>query len=128
MSALSHYRRLLKTTRVLFHGDNLALVKSHQELRSKFEASRNVTNPEEIAELLEMCKDANSFMRNNVVQATKTKRGTWAIDMKDPNVDNTNGPAKLSSHVLMDPMHPQEALDKMHRPPIEIITTKKNKD
>ncbi|KAH9258859.1 hypothetical protein BASA82_000362 [Batrachochytrium salamandrivorans] len=116
MAGLVWYRTLLRTTRELFKGDQLALIKSHQELRSKFEQSRHLTDQEQINELFEMCEDANKFMRNNVVQATKTERGNWAVDIKDPNVDNTN-PSSRSAHVLMEPIHPQEALDRMNQPP-----------
>lgn len=117
MAGLVWYRTLLRSTRELFKGDALALVKSHQELRSKFEQSRHLTDQEQIRELFEMCDDANKFMRNNVVQATRTERGNWAVDIKDPNVDNTlPNPPPRSAHVLMEPIHPQEALDRMHQP------------
>jgi hypothetical protein len=108
MTSLGWYRTLLKTSRVAFKGDSLALSKSREELRTRFEQSRFVTDKAQLEELFEVCSDANTFLRQNVVQATKTSRGNWAVDLKDPNVPHGHGEG---THIDFEAHHPSEVLN-----------------
>ena len=49
--ALSGFRRLLKTSLKAFKGDDLAIVKAREQLRSEFLRNKDVTDKKQLSEL-----------------------------------------------------------------------------
>jgi len=91
------YLRLLRASAALFKGDAFALKSARTELRSHFEAHRAERDPRRVAALLGDAKDALDFMQNNLVQATRTQRGTYAVELKPQNAE-------------FAPKHPSDAI------------------
>jgi complex III assembly factor LYRM7 len=83
--ALTGYRRLLRATKQVFSEDKYALIQSRIQLRQAFEASKNETNMEKIKQAIADIDEAEDFLRNNIVQARRTERGTYAMTLKPPH-------------------------------------------
>jgi len=93
------YLRLLRASAALFKRDAFALKSARAELRSHFEAHRAERDSRRVAALLADAKDALDFMQNNLVQATRTQRGTYAVELK-PGVQGNEFAPKHPSDVM----------------------------
>eukprot|EP00959_Pyramimonas_sp_CCMP1952_P422623 8853328-Pyramimonas_sp.AAC.2 len=76
-SAVSAYRGLLRATRVAFKEDSFMLTEARKEIRSKFEASRLVTNTEVINQQLAEAEEAAVFIKDFVVQGVLNEEGNF---------------------------------------------------
>ena len=98
------YRRVLRAARDVFRGDELALRESRRALREEFEKTRGERDPERIGQALRNADEAEDFLRNHLVQARRTKRGSYAVQLKAP-------PAG-AAHVDLEPVHDPDAAPK----------------
>jgi Complex 1 protein (LYR family) len=118
-TALQAYRNLLRVTRDLFRADHVALRQSRAEIRSNFEKSKEVKDLQEIRKLVQDALEAEEFIKRNLVQARLTKRGTYAVTLKDPDA----GLKKAKDDVIeFQPIPPQVAMEatKDKSPPIVV--------
>lgn len=97
-TSLLGYRKLLKTSRNLFRGDVQALKQSHLMLRQEFEKSRGESDLAKIAELHKNIEEAVDFMQNNLIQAKRTNKGNYAIEL--PSEPRPEYDAKPVTEVL----------------------------
>ena len=72
--AIGLYKRLLRTSRKTFDGDNVAIAAARDETRRRFKAAAQETEPAKIDEGLKMGDEIVSVLRQNVVQ------GKWRQD------------------------------------------------
>ncbi|VVT49757.1 uncharacterized protein SAPINGB_P002428 [Magnusiomyces paraingens] len=76
-AVLQSYRNLLRSCKYLFANDVPRLTAALAEIRTRFHSDKSLSEPEEIAEKLQLAKDVNIILRQNVVQGVQ--------DSADPN-------------------------------------------
>jgi hypothetical protein len=86
------YLNLLRASSALFHGDTHALGAARFTLRQAFEERRGERDAARAADMLSEAREAAEFMRNNLVQAKRTPRGTYAVELKPDPVTNEFAP------------------------------------
>lgn len=72
--AIGLYKRLLRTSRKTFAGDNVAISAAREETRRRFKAASQETDAAKIDEGLKMGDEIVMVLRQNVVQ------GKWQQD------------------------------------------------
>lgn len=77
--ALAAYRQLFRTISRTFSGDPPAIGAARRELQQVFRANRNLSDPAEIEARIAEAQDANEFLRENVIQATKKDCGAYEL-------------------------------------------------
>lgn len=87
--ALSVYRQCLRSVQQSFRGDQYMLHNSRKELRSKFEANRQVSDCGAIKKLLAEGEEAADFIKTFVVQAKLNKRGNFEMKVQPHHADAT---------------------------------------
>ena len=81
------FRRLLRARQQLFSGDKKALDASAIEIRSHFDANRNVTDEEEIKKRIRDGREAQMFLTTNVLQGKMNERGNFDTQLKSADPD-----------------------------------------
>jgi len=92
MSARLSYLHLLRASTELFKRDAFALRSARAELRKAFEARRLESDLETAKKFLAEAVEAEEFMRHNLVQAKRTARGSFAVELKPDKVTNEFAP------------------------------------
>ena len=80
IKALTVFRRLLRAQRAVFQNDHEMQKTATIAIRQGFEDNRNVQDPIKVDELLKEAEEAESFMRENVVQASLNDQGRYQVD------------------------------------------------
>lgn len=62
-----------------FKGDTFALSTAHREIRSQFDANKQLTNDSEVKQKVADAHEASLFVMQNIIQATKSSCGTYEI-------------------------------------------------
>ena len=75
--SLSGYRRLLKSSSLLFNRDKFALINAKIELKSEFLKNKGVTDPTELSSLLRGIEEVDEMLRFNVVQGSLNENGNY---------------------------------------------------
>lgn len=81
------FRQLLRARQQLFSGDKKALDASAIEIRSHFDANRNVTDEEEIKKRIRDGREAQMFLTTNVLQGKMNERGNFETQLKSADPD-----------------------------------------
>jgi complex III assembly factor LYRM7 len=81
------FRQLLRARQRLFSGDKKALDASAIEIRSHFDANRNVTDEEEIKKRIRDGREAQMFLTTNVLQGKMNERGNFETQLKSADPD-----------------------------------------
>ena len=68
---LAGYRRLFRSSKSLFQGDDYALKKSHVAIRSEFTKQRHVSDPNMISNHLVMIDEAVDMIQHGIVQGAR---------------------------------------------------------
>lgn len=104
------FKRLLGAVKELTGDDVKSWRRAREEVRTHFLKNRNVTNGEHLSQLFKDAKEAEDFIKFNIVQARKKKPNMYSVKLKDPNaMDNQE---QQSDHVNFEPLPPQEAIEK----------------
>jgi hypothetical protein len=112
------YRRLLKKTRKVFAGDELALAMSKIQLREAFDNNRDIQEEKHLAELIKGIDEADDML-DHIVQGKFTEEGNVTVSLPNPG-----------GHRDFEPLPPQDIElpkdedDKMKH----IISESKNKN
>nr|CDI51590.1 conserved hypothetical protein [Melanopsichium pennsylvanicum 4]SNX84060.1 related to MZM1 \ len=90
--AIGLYKRLLRTSRTTFDGDNVAIVAARNETRRRFQAAKQETDAAKIDEGLKMGDEIVSVLRRNVVQGKwRQDRDAYELRMtKDTELGNND--------------------------------------
>ncbi|KAL6776465.1 LYRM7 [Auxenochlorella protothecoides x Auxenochlorella symbiontica] len=83
-TSLQLYKRLLQSCHRAFKGDAVMLPEALKEIRSRFEESRGVRDPETLAKLQHDASEAAEFITTHVVQAATNERGN--LEMTVPPI------------------------------------------
>lgn len=81
------YRGLLRATKEAFRGDPSMLEAARNEVRHKFEANRQLVDPQQIEKEQRDAWEAASFVRNCIAQAQLNERGNYELHVKPQHVD-----------------------------------------
>ncbi|KAI9598949.1 hypothetical protein BDF19DRAFT_410346 [Syncephalis fuscata] len=94
----SVYRLLLRTQRVTFRNDQVALTAARQRTRQAFEEKRNETDPTKIQKAIVFGKEVASILERNVAQATRIeeKPNAYRLHLTDKHEINKNPPVIIS--------------------------------
>lgn len=71
------FRRLTRSAKFAFGKDKFALAESKKALKQEFFKNRNVTDPNEIAELIKGIDEADEVLRFNIVQGSLNDKGNY---------------------------------------------------
>ena len=77
--ALRGYRLLLRSRKVPFRDDHLALAESAKELRRQFEAHRAETDTLAIQEMLRGVQQANEMLLYHIAQGRRNEEGNYEV-------------------------------------------------
>ena len=80
------YRRLLKSARRVFRGDEFAMNQARLQLLEEFLRNRNVTDPKELAELQKGIEEADEMLRFSIVQGKLNERGNYEVSGNKVNM------------------------------------------
>eukprot|EP00798_Chlamydomonas_sp_ICE-L_P016104 gene16104-22246_t len=80
---LDVYKQLLKTVNTTFSGDTRAIRQGSAEIRKHFEASKDLNDPNQVAQKIADAVEAREFIRDSVVQAKKTSTGSYAVSPEE---------------------------------------------
>ncbi|KAL7690333.1 putative complex 1 LYR protein [Plasmopara halstedii] len=89
MQVIRGYRRLLRASRQAFRGDVYALKQARMTLREHFIANRQVSDKEQLDELIKGIDEAESMLLHHIVQG-RAKQGTgengtrFEVQLTDP--------------------------------------------
>ncbi|KAL4420310.1 hypothetical protein ABPG77_010215 [Micractinium sp. CCAP 211/92] len=83
---LAVYRKLLRSVAAAFKNDTMMLSAAQQEIRSKFEGSRGVSDPEQLQQMLSEGSEAADFIRGGIVQATMNERGAYKMAIQEQHL------------------------------------------
>lgn len=113
-SGRSAFKRLIGAVKELTGKDANSYRRARDEVRSHFLKSRNVSDRGQLEQLFQDAKEAEEFIRFNIVQARKTTPNIYSVKLKDPNaIDNH----QITDHVDFEPLSPQEAIAKSQAKP-----------
>lgn len=84
--ALAVYRNLLRSVAAAFKNDGMMLSAAQQEIRSKFETSRGVSDAQQVQEMLAEGNEAAEFIRSSIVQATMNERGAYEMAIQEQHL------------------------------------------
>ena len=73
----------MRTSQVVFKGDDFALKSARDQLREEFRKSQSVTDPEALADLVRGIDEVDEMLRFNIVQGTKNERGNYDVNMRE---------------------------------------------
>ena len=113
-AAAAAFRRLMRARADLFQGDAYALDESRSKLREEFGAQREVSDPEQIAELLRGADEVEELLRENVVQGRLNERGNYAVKVKGA-AEDLNSVAEPISDLEIS-LAEAELSDATHKP------------
>ena len=74
-NALNGYRRLLRSTKLVFKSDVYALKQARIQLREEFIKNRHITNSSELKILLQGIDEVDEMLKFNIVQGKLNDRG-----------------------------------------------------
>ncbi|KAK9826730.1 hypothetical protein WJX81_002385 [Elliptochloris bilobata] len=92
---LAVYRLLLRSVNKAFRNDDEMLLKSAQEIRSRYQAAASETDPAAVARLCAEGEEAADFIRTYVVQARLNERGNYAMQVEEHHADTIAEEAAL---------------------------------
>ncbi|KAL4546370.1 hypothetical protein Ndes2526B_g01595 [Nannochloris sp. 'desiccata'] len=92
MQGLQVYRQLLRSASHAFKGDDFMLAAAKQEIRSKLEGSRQVTDAAQLEQLINEGKEAAAFLRTAIVQATANDKGHIEMEVKKEHTGSVAEP------------------------------------
>lgn len=112
-SVRSSYKTLLRASRDLFGEDLTSLTKARTEIRSHYLKNSLVSNETEISRLVSEAQEAEEFIAKALVQAKRTGKTTFAVQLKDPDaIDGI-----VDKHVDFEPLTAKEAIVKAEKGP-----------
>lgn len=85
MSALSGYRRLLRTAKKVFDQDHYAISQAKIKLREEFLKNAHVENEKELTELYKGIDEVDEMLRFNIVQGKLNERGNYEMKISEEN-------------------------------------------
>lgn len=86
-SAVGGFKRLIRTSRAVFAGDDFAVVSAREEIRNQFLANRTVSDPTELAKLYAGVDEADQFLRESVMQGKMNHRGSFKAKLSEDNIE-----------------------------------------
>ena len=78
-NALNGYRRLLRSTKLVFKADVYALKQARIQLREEFIKNRHITNSSELKILLQGIDEVDEMLKFNIVQGKLNDRGNYGM-------------------------------------------------
>ena len=78
-NALNGYRRLLRSTKLVFKSDVYALKQARIQLREEFIKNRHITNSSELKILLQGIDEVDEMLKFNIVQGKLNDRGNYGM-------------------------------------------------
>jgi hypothetical protein len=95
-SGAMSYRRLLRTSREVFLGDDFAVSSARTEIRSHFVANRDVRDTAELAKLHEGVDEAVMFLRHSVMQGRMNERGSVEAKLTPESVEQLRSDPEIT--------------------------------
>jgi len=86
---IQSYRKLLKSQKQLFINDRNNLGKAKNYTRSMFEENRNVNDPQQIKELIQVAVDSSKIIDEKIVQAEIKNENTIRVQVRDTTFKQT---------------------------------------
>ncbi len=86
LAVLSGFKKLLKTTDVVFHGDSKAITYAKQEIRAAFRSNLQEKDAAKIASFIREIHLADEFARENLVQAELKSDGRFHAKIEERHV------------------------------------------
>jgi len=80
-AALTGFRRLIRSARVVFQADKFAQVQAREQLKSEFRKHRMVSDPAELGQLLRGIDEVDEMLRFNIVQGKRNDRGNFEVKL-----------------------------------------------
>lgn len=78
-SALNGYRRLLRSTKLVFKSDIYALKQARVQLREEFIKNKHITSSSELKLLLQGIDEVDEMLKFNIVQGKLNDRGNYGM-------------------------------------------------
>ena len=78
-SSISGFRRLLRSSTILFKRDQFALTNAKSQLKMEFLKNKSVTDPDELNALLRGVDEVDEMLRFNVVQGALNENGNYGM-------------------------------------------------
>lgn len=75
--SIAGYRRLLRSIKVTFRGDDFALKTARSNLRSQFLENKNVLEVTRLKELFQDIEDIDDMLRFHIVQGKRNDKGNF---------------------------------------------------
>ena len=76
-NAINGYRRLLRSTRIVFKNDLYALKQARIQLKSEFIKNKNITNNNELVQLFQGIDEVDEMLKFNIVQGKLNEKGNY---------------------------------------------------
>eukprot|EP00123_Amoebidium_parasiticum_P020311 comp47228_c0_seq1/m.47595 comp47228_c0_seq1/g.47595 ORF comp47228_c0_seq1/g.47595 comp47228_c0_seq1/m.47595 type:complete len:119 (-) comp47228_c0_seq1:30-386(-) len=86
--ALTCYRALLRARAAAFKNDASVLLASRNKIKTEFKKNAAETDATKIQQMIKYGEDVAVFIRQNVVQARKTEKGTYKVEVR-PETEKT---------------------------------------
>lgn len=77
MSALSGYRRLLRSINFAFYGDIQAIKAAKLQIHEEFAKNRIIKDTQNLSELMNSINEVDEMLRFHIVQGKLNKRGNF---------------------------------------------------
>eukprot|EP00298_Acanthocystis_sp_HF-20_P018220 c21918_g3_i1.p1 GENE.c21918_g3_i1~~c21918_g3_i1.p1 ORF type:complete len:113 (-),score=39.21 c21918_g3_i1:21-359(-) len=90
MSVVSAYRSLLRAQRTVFAGD-IEMIKNALEItRSEFRKRSDVTDKDEIKQLIQQADEARTFLSSHVAQGVLQNDGIYKLKVNQNHLSENN--------------------------------------
>ena len=95
---ISGFRRLLRSSRIVFKNDMFALLQARTQLKDEFRKNRQVNDPSELHKLIQGINEVDEMLRFNIVQGTRNERGNFEVKLEEPEHQVTLSSGKDDPH------------------------------